>query len=164
MRTFTILSFLLIVTLFSCSAKRKAAKTNAAYFYATADTTLVMSINKSYCFGKCPVYDMKIYANGHVTLHAIDHLELPNGHYTATISQQSIERIYTLALQIEYFNMEDVYTNPYIQDVPTTITSVLHKEKGVLKRIENTWEAPHELKQFEQALHNLLNELEWKAI
>jgi hypothetical protein len=161
MRQLFIITALALITLVACSAKKKTTKVMFDNFFEVHDTTVIATINRSYCFGKCPVYNMVIFANGNIKLKAIDHLELKNGDYTSTVSQNKLEAIYNKALEINYFNLNDVYTNEYIQDVPTTITSLLNKETKVIKRIENTWEAPRELKLFEEELHRLIAELKW---
>jgi hypothetical protein len=164
MRQLFIIIGLALLTLVACSAKKKTAKVMFDNFFEVHDTTLVATINKSYCFGKCPVYDMKIYANGDIKLQAIDNLELKNGHYTSKISQSKLESIYKKALEVNYFNFNEVYTNEYIQDVPTTTTSLFNKETKTLKRVENTWDAPRELKLFEEELHRLVAELKWEEV
>ena len=162
MRHFFIITALALITLVACSAKKKTTKVMFDNFFEVHDTTVVAPINKSYCFGKCPVYNMVILANGNIKLKAIDNLELKNGDYTSNISQNKLETIYNKALEINYFKLNDVYTNEYIQDVPTTITSLLNKETKALKRIENTWDSPRELKLFEEELHQLVAELKWQ--
>jgi hypothetical protein len=161
MRTLLAISLLVFTSVVACGNKKKLAATQPSNFFGVADTTVVATINKSYCFGKCPVYDMVIFANGNIKLKAIDNLELKNGDYTSTVSQNTLEAIYNKALEINYFKLNDVYTNEYIQDVPTTTTSLFNKETKALKRIENTWEAPRELKLFEEELHRLVTELKW---
>lgn len=139
-------------------------KADANQFFNVADTTVVMTISKTYCFGKCPVYDMKIMANGNITLKAIDHLHIENGDYTSSVSQAVIEQIYNAAIEINYFSLDSIYTNEYIQDVPTTYTSLMNKDTKEVKHVENKWEAPKELKTFEEKIHALVTELEWKSI
>ncbi|MFP5470660.1 MAG: DUF6438 domain-containing protein [Bacteroidia bacterium] len=164
MRTFLTISLFVLTTAFACSSNKKTTKADAKQFYNVADTSVVMTISKTYCFGKCPVYDMKIMANGNVSLKAIDHLHIENGDYTSTISQATIELLYNTALEINYFSLDSIYTNEYIQDVPTTYTLLMNKDTKEIKRIENKWEAPAELKTFEEKLHALVTQLQWKAI
>jgi hypothetical protein len=162
MRTLFAITFILIATTFACGNKKKIAKGDN--FFGVADTTTVISISKTYCFGKCPVYDMKIMANGNITLKAIDHLHLENGNYTSSVSQATLEMIYNAAIEVNYFAFDSIYTNEYIQDVPTTYTSLMDKETKEIKRVENKWEAPEQLKTFEEKLHALVTTLEWKSI
>ncbi|MCS6935754.1 MAG: DUF6438 domain-containing protein [Chitinophagales bacterium] len=53
---------------------------------------LLVTFKRTACFGKCPTYDVNIYANGLLTYHGIRFTEL-EGNYYATLSKSELEDI-----------------------------------------------------------------------
>lgn len=164
MKHIFLLSITSILLICSCGSKNKARKTSFNNFYNVADTTTIITQTKGYCFGKCPVYKFRIRANGQAELEAIDHLKLENGKYYSIIPQATIEEIYTKALEINFFGLNEVYDNEFIQDVPATYLSLMNKENKSIKHIKDRWKSPDELKTYENFLHKLVEDIEWKAI
>jgi hypothetical protein len=121
--------FLLIVVFSSCKTKDKAqSSTNDA-------DSLLVSIYKYPCFGRCPYYEAKIYASG----------------YAATFNKKEIEELLNEAKRIGYMNMADSFYNPGLADFPAVITSIKLNDKR--KTIYNCLpDAPESLKMFQQKI------------
>ena len=66
------------------------------------------------------------------------------------------------ANEIGYFEMENVYDQQSVTDVPSTITS-LRNEEG-LKTVVDRFNAPEELIRFEKFFDSLFEGLEWIPI
>lgn len=164
MKKIIFLSITIILLATACNSKKKTAKTTYNNFYNVADTTVVISQTKGYCFGTCPVYKLKIRANGTLELKAIDNLKLQNGDYTTTIPQSEIEALYAIALEVNYFGMQNEYDDQYIQDVPATYISLMNNDTKQIKHIKDRWKAPAELKTLENAIHKLVEQLEWQSV
>lgn len=120
--------------------------------------SLFASIKRGHCFGKCPVYEMNIYNNGHVTLNGIAHVDLI-GKYTRTIRQEDMLKFVDKAKLIGFMDLEDEYDNPYLMDVPAATTSIVidGKRKTVRRRVD----FPTSILAFEKLFDNLLNREGW---
>jgi hypothetical protein len=85
---------------------------------------------KTMCFGPCPAFTFEVTATGAATL-SIDRplrgtplSELPLGSYRAQMTDASSwnERIHAAAQEVEYNNLDSLYDNTFITDLPATIT------------------------------------------
>ena len=118
----------------------------------TSEIELVISLQRTACFGTCPIYKIEIFANG-------------NGVYTGkrfvenigvtkfSLSKTHLNLILTHAEAIGFANMEDEYSKP-ISDLPTTFIQIKDK------RIRDYTGAPKTLKNLE----NLIDQLYQDAI
>ena len=122
--------------------------------------SLFASIQKTYCFGKCPVYTMKIYNGGYVTFVGKANVNMMGNHMTVIRGEDMI-RFIDMANEINYFDLEDNYDNPAVSDLPSTTTSIVMngKRKTVRRRVN----FPSELKRFEELFEDLIKNKEWIA-
>lgn len=120
--------------------------------------SLFASIGKTYCFGKCPVYTMKIYNKGYVTFHGKANVEMI-GDFMTVVRGEDMIKFIDMANRINYFDMDDNYDNPGITDLPSTTTSIVmnRKRKTVRCRIN----CPQSLKSFEKLFEELIESKEW---
>jgi len=125
----------------------------------TPKDTLVISFDKTPCFGRCPVYKIKIYASGFSTYEGINFAE-KMGLYSTTFSQAQIEKIYRSALEIDYFNLDSEYNNPEISDLPSTISRINYNGKN--QRIMARNNVPEKLKIFHETLAEILLGQGWQ--
>lgn len=113
---------------------------------------LIISLNKTACFGTCPVYKIKIYNNQSAIFEGVKFVE-KEGSYNFKISKKEINTILNKAKKINFQKMEDEYIE-LITDLPTTYIMINNKQ------IKDYYGAPKELKELEEIIENIfLNKL-----
>ncbi len=129
--------------LLSCGLTKKAN---------TSEIELIISLQRTACFGTCPIYKIEIFSDG-------------SGIYTGTrfvenigitkfsLSETQLNLILTKAEAIGFTSMKEEYSEP-ISDLPTTFIQIKDK------RIRDYTGAPKTLKNLE----NLIDQLYQKAI
>ena len=82
------------------------------------------------------------------------------GTSNATASAEQFSRLAELIVRNEYFSMDDRYEVPGLMDAPPDITRVVYK--GGEKTVSNQGDkGGPKLAEIEQAVHAVLNELDW---
>ncbi|MEM9300124.1 MAG: DUF6438 domain-containing protein [Bacteroidota bacterium] len=147
MRIYLVLSLLVINLLPSCNATRSISSDD-----------LVFEIEKTSCYGTCPVYTMTIYKDRTVILNAQQNLEW-EGVYMSELSDGRYNELINMFVKERFFEFQDRYTSN-ITDLPTTYVTFRHQGKS--KKIMDYHQAPEALKTLEEELHGLIAELTWK--
>lgn len=160
-----IISFSIFLMAFSCASKKNASKTEDTVETKNPamikDTSTIIKFGKSYCFGKCPVYDLTIMVNGNAIYQPEAHTALEKGTYTSKIEEDIIKNIFTIAEEIAFFDFDSVYTDPYIQDLPSTFITLLDKSTNSLKSVEFVMKQPEGYKKLDEALRKIVDETAW---
>ena len=136
---------LLIVfsVLLSCSFTKNTPK---------AEVDLIITLQRTACFGTCPIYKIEIYTDGSGTYTGTRFVE-NIGVTEFSLSATQLNLILTQAEAIGFTNMKEEYSEP-ISDLPTTFIQIKDK------RIRDYTGAPKTLKNLE----NLIDQLYQKAI
>jgi hypothetical protein len=140
----------------AASATAGAVKTEAV----SEGPTILASIERTSCFGSCPIYKAIFFDNGEVTYTGRNFVE-NIGTYTTLISAEDLKGIAHMVKDVNYFAMEDAYPTP-IADFPKCRTSV--NIDGKTKSILNGENAPRDLIGFERHLDGLLKDREWTKV
>ena len=111
--------FILITLFFSCQVSNDLINKNPEK---------IISLERTACFGSCPIYKIEIFTNGNGTYTGKQFVE-NLGVINFKISTKKIQEIINYAEDIDFFKMEDRYYEP-ISDLPTTITII--KEKKII--------------------------------
>ena len=170
-------SFIAIITIItSCASSKNKSNENVESIKTSSkdsktelaekpaelgEANLFATIKRGYCYGTCPVYELKIYANGEATYHGIRNVEL-EGMYSGHISKENLAALTQKAEEINYMNMEDVYDNPGITDLPSTTTSIVID--GERKEVKRRYGYPTELLALEKLFDEIIAGAEWKKI
>ena len=121
---------------------------------------MVAAYEKTACYGKCPVYQVKFYSDGKVTWNGrlfVDRM----GWYEAHVENAVLNSIRDKAHETGFMDLESKYpTEGRIADLPSTITYKLIGD--VEKQVNDTHDAPEMLKEFEAFLEGVINGLEWR--
>ena len=121
---------------------------------------LVAAYEKTACFGKCPVFQVRFYNDGLVTWNGRMNVERM-GLCEARVDEAVLRRIKDKAKALHYFDLAPKYPErSEVADLPSTITYV--RIGDMEKQVVNTYEAPENLIAFEQFLAELIEQLEWK--
>lgn len=125
------------------------------------DENLLVRLQRTACFGKCPVFTVEIFRDGKVTYSGVAHVK-KRGQYEAVVELDVIKKIQKRAKEINFFKMSDKYPKGDIEitDIPTTITYIRQGERG--KLVADNFDAPKELIEFEKWLEKELDTLDWK--
>ena len=140
---------LFILVLFSCGSSKKNTETKVKEI----KKELVISLERTPCYGTCPIYKMEIFSDGSAFYHGerfVDRI----GDYEFSVSKEVINYILKKAVEISFFELEDKYT-ANISDLPKTITFINNgKDK---KRVVNYYGAPKALKEFESLVDGCID-------
>lgn len=163
-------SFFTVCLLLSCAAKKngnssdsmkveekESTKTNENGSDSVQERSFFASINRGACYGKCPIYSMKIYSDGFVELTGTRFME-PMGEFTGMISKAQLNTFIEKANEIGFFAMEEVYDSP-VTDIPAITTSIVinGKQKTVMRRVGY----PERIREFENLFDELLTSVKW---
>lgn len=141
-------TLLALIFILGCSALKQSK-----------DEKPVLFIEKSACYGPCPVYKSEIFLSGKMTFQGTSNTKL-KGHYCANISKKDLSRLLAAFNNDTYFSFKDAYLSR-VKDLPTTITGINYKEKH--KKIQDYDKAPTELKALEKMFETLVDTTSWKA-
>ena len=127
---------------------------------AEPKVVVLASIQKSPCFGRCPVFEARIYSDGKAVYNGVRFVEKEGIHY-AYLNESQINEIIAKALDFNFLELAPIYpeNGERILDFPNTITYFQYKNKEL--KIINNHDAPQNLLQFEQYLLDLLENLDW---
>ena len=120
--------------------------------------SLFASIRKGYCFGTCPVYIMKVYNSGYVRLEGKANID-KIGVYSTKLSHEQMMTFVNFARRMNYMELNDVYDNIYISDLPETNTSIVLD--GKRKSIKRRHGFPQSIVSFEKIFSSLLETEKW---
>lgn len=127
------------------------------------DQFIELRIKKTACYGKCPVFEATVYANGKVKYHGKNNVE-KSGHWEANLNDIQLRQLVESAESADYFKLSPVYpdSGQEIVDFPNTIT---YLKIGLSEhQIRNNHEAPVQLLDFENFLLDLLDQMDWKKV
>jgi hypothetical protein len=123
----------------------------------------VAGFEKTPCFGKCPVYTVQFFSNGKVTWLGRMNVERM-GAYEAFVTEGTLKSIRDRAFELNYLDLYNEYPHQgkRVADLPSTITFL--RVSDIEKQVVNTHDAPHNLKQFEKYLEEIINGLAWRKV
>ncbi len=124
---------------------------------------VLASIRKTSCFGKCPVFEFRIFSDGRLEYDGKRFVDM-EGLYEAKAPEGMLEAIMAEAQKSGYMNLADNYpTNgARIPDLPSTYTSLTFENSE--KKIRNNHNAPKALIAFEKFLASWIEKVAWKKI
>lgn len=149
MKHYFVYLFLMIGLLTGCSSS-KTSKNKIQYTFG---------LEKTKCFGKCPVYQLNIDSNGKATLKGEKFMDLI-GDYQRQLSQEEFSKLTTAFNAVNFFEFKDEYKGRR-SDAPTTFISFSKGEQS--KKIKASSPLPSDLKTLIKLLDNLVQEKNaWK--
>ena len=158
---------LLVVACSSRGPEGRDSTSTPAPDLSADSVTPVVTLERTPCFGTCPVYQVSIFKNGTVRFMGKQHVA-QQGAATASISSEAVD---SLAGELEaggYFGFADDYVldaracGLYATDSPTVTTSLT--VNGRSKRIRHDYGcsgAPPELRRLEQRIDEVAGTSRW---
>lgn len=121
--------------------------------------SVLISFEKTPCFGRCPVYKIKVYESGFATYEGLNFAERM-GLYSTRFSDAEIAKIFASAEAAGYLSFQETYDDPRVTDLPSTIsTLVIDGEKH---RVKARMGVPEKVKMFQENLAVTLTEKDWE--
>jgi len=121
-----------------------------------------ISIEKTPCYGTCPIYTMSIDGDGIALLRAGDFMD-DVGFFYATLKADSVSSLFRHAKVCDWDSYDSSYMNQYL-DLPSTIVRFSVHAKDTVTVQYNTINAPAELRLLGNRLELLQEQLNWKEI
>jgi Domain of unknown function (DUF6438) len=166
----TIVCLLAVVVLVACNRKAAAPVTTEAPKPSGTTKPVeevprekayqVVGFQKTACFGKCPVFQVKFFNDGTVTWYGQHNVERM-GWYEAMVGKEVLADIRAKVSEAKYWDLAPAYPVAHkIADLPSTVTYI--RIGDMEKSVINTHQAPVELIAFEDYLEGIINGLTWK--
>ena len=144
-----------VCILASCSSEKQ--------LNATAPLEISVSLQKTPCFGDCPVYMFQALNNGRATLTVGRMLqsrfgvELKKGNYEGVLNSRDLAEIAEYAKTIGYFDLAPEYDDKKVMDLPASISSI----EG--HRVFNRFEGPN-LDPLYNMIEDKISKVKWHPI
>jgi Domain of unknown function (DUF6438) len=122
---------------------------------------VIASLQRSVCFGWCPVYTVEVHANGRVDYHGEAHVK-HHGYATGWIGREQIAQLRRAFETAGYRALETAYVTPVATDVPTVTIS--YDGKTIVHEHGFTIEdgvAPHALYDLEDQVDAIVDIEQW---
>ena len=122
---------------------------------------LVASLEKTGCYGNCPVFEAQVFSDGAATYFGQKHAPR-TGRFTAKVRPALAMELVKRAEVAGFFGLETLYptSGRRVADFPTTIIYVRDGQKE--RRIEDNFDAPLHLQEFERYFSEWLEKLAWQ--
>lgn len=120
----------------------------------------VITLERSACFGSCPMYKLTIYGNGKVVYEGIEYVKV-KGKRTGTISPEDFSRLMNEFQRAQYFDLADSYSGGPT-DAAYVITSlkIAGKNKTVNHYLASP-DAPSKLTELEKKIDGAVKVQRW---
>lgn len=169
----TLIALVLPLVLLACSQKRDAvvaesditpgmdASTQQPVLGgATNADSLVISLQRTPCYGTCKAYVINVYRSGYATFEGRSNVEREGMHFTR-IGQDTIARILEDAEGSGFYQLNDKYDRD-VTDLPSAIMQLVANGKN--KRVVSRVGAPESFKQLFARAEELLFPVAWKPM
>ena len=121
---------------------------------------VVFFLQKTSCFGECPVYTLKVYSNGDVFLNGESYIPYLGCH-KSLLSSANLQSLKEKFSKSQFFGFKDQYYEG-VTDLPTTY--IYYRDGRLKKKVMDYYGSPQELKDLELLLEKLVDQLKWKPI
>jgi hypothetical protein len=130
----------------------------ASYTVAQAvPEDFVIKLERTSCFGRCPVYSVSIDARGNVTYDGTEFVRVV-GRQADRIPVSRVAFLAETVDRMRFFELDDRYRQ-LVMDLPTTFVTVIRG--GRFKRIEDYFGAPKSLKDLERQIDDTAGTARW---
>lgn len=161
-----IISFLSFFAISACAPSQQTHTTHPNTNYIPQHNDIDysqarISLERSACFGTCPVYSVTLYGDGRVVYVGEDFVHA-TGERRSSIPAPAMHALVDFMLERHYTSLNDSYTTVGATDMPHAITSLTIN--GQQKRVDHYFgdiSAPLLLRQIENRIDRLANSAQW---
>ena len=143
------LMFFVLIQLISCTGTGRFSSDN-----------ILLEMEKTPCYGQCPVYKIQIDSRGNGRFKGIEHTDY-QGTYSFRLNKTELEQLKSSFESTGFFDLEDKYFD-FVSDLPTTYLT--YNLEGRIKRIMDYHGAPQKLKDLEKQVESLVLSKKMKLI
>ena len=129
----------------------------ATYPPSKSINNVVITLERTVCFGSCPDYSLIVYGNGTLIYEGRNFVEVI-GRQSSNISQEHVQELVRAFYVKGYFTLQDEYSAP-VTDLPTTTTSI--SIDGRYKQVINYYGAPEQLIELENMIDDIAESERW---
>lgn len=120
----------------------------------------VAYMERTQCYGDCPVYKVYILENGNAYYFGKQNVE-KTGVFKASVSEEEMQELIDLFQNYDFFEFEKRYVD-MISDLPTTY--IYFSYNGESKKITDYHGAPEKLKKLEKEVDAFVESLSWEKV
>jgi hypothetical protein len=153
MKNITIITLLCAAFFVGCSTNSKLSKKQRKNFY--------LSVEKTACFGKCPIYVLAIDGTGKADLNAkrfTDNI----GQSSANLKSEDMSKLVALSKTADWMNYDSEYLTGY-SDLPSTIIRYSKKAGDTTEVRYESDKGPVTLRLIAESLDSLRKVADWKS-
>ena len=122
---------------------------------------VVITLERTACFGVCPVYKLSIHGDGTVIYEGIRFVRI-KGTIKTTIGEDKIQQLVSEFQRTGYFSLEDSYEERNATDMPSAFTSLtIDGNKKTVRHYHGDLSAPKELTELENKIDEIINSNQW---
>jgi len=120
--------------------------------------TVVISLEKTPCFGSCESFKLEIFSSGLVRFNGLGNHRLI-GLHEAHMEKVTLEGLIQEFRNADFFNFKSQYTGN-MKDLPTTY--LFFSDNGREMMVQDYYKAPPKLKELEELVQRQIENLKWK--
>lgn len=154
--------FFSLLALFICCILVVPVVCDAAQQISVPEGNLpLITLERTRCYGNCPVYSLTLYKNGTV-IYVGEYYVKEEGLRIGNISTQKLEYLMDYIPSLGFFSFNDTYISYDCTDMPYAITTVRTDDKT--KQVEHYYgdfSAPQNLTYLEAAIDQVVNVTQW---
>ncbi len=159
MKILLTLSLLSVLSIMSCKTKKDGVKKdNTTNKISYKSDQIIATLEKTACFGVCPVFNAVVYGDGKVVYKGAQNVT-NIGLFEGKVSMDKLHELVSKAKEIDYATLENKYDGP-VTDLPSTTSSVFID--GKTKSIMARYNAPQKLYDFHKYFDEWLKDIELK--
>jgi len=121
---------------------------------------VLLTLERTACFGACPIYKLTVYGNGKVVYEGKRFVKVA-GTRTTMIRQAVVKQLVAEFQRLQYFQLQDSYTGGHT-DAPSALTSLTlgNQQKHVNHYLASP-DAPAKLTALENKIDAVVNANQW---
>lgn len=129
-----------------------------------SDANAVITLERTACFGTCPVYTVSILEDGTVLYNGQDFVEV-TGEQMGFLEPATVEAMVNAFEEAGYFEWEEAYDTQLVTDMPTVTTSVTRDgETHTIVHYQGDNTAPVALSFLEVWIDQMVNTEMWTGV
>ena len=120
-----------------------------------------VTLERTECFGTCPVYKLTVYGDGRVVYKGIRFVKVA-GIIKTAIGEDKIKQLVSEFKRIDYFSLDSSYEGSNVTDMPSAITSyTVNGKTKTVRHYYGDFSAPKQLTQLENRIDEIVGSEQW---
>jgi hypothetical protein len=152
----------LALQLTSCKNQKEVVAGSAFHpsKHNNKDTSLVLSLARTGCFGTCPADRLWVYADGSAKYYGIAHIKNKGTYKVSNLNLTQLDSVYSYANEIKFYELDSLYEPEYqISDLPKY--TIYLKQGDKQHKLIDKSQAPREVRKLYTLIDNFINREDW---